>query len=164
MKEKKTNTNVYKFKDLPIEIQDHFIKMYYACIFIVCVGAVATFFTKFNFSILASTLIIGLIIAIPNTYNICRCLEGNIEVFEGICVDVTIGKNNKRSFMTIRTEDDCYIQIVIPKKSSYAVNNLIALYCPKNSVYQKTPDSGIANSYYLIHKIRTDGTNSEKDS
>ena len=158
MRKEEKRSDVIKFNQLPIELQDHFIKMYYACAGIILVGIIATIFTQFSISIFTSSLLVALIIAIPNTYNIYRCLEGNIEAFEGLCIDISVGKRNKRSIMTIRTDDNYFIQIAIPKKAKYEKNNLVALYCPKNSIYLKTPDSGMANNYYLIHKKKIDGT------
>ena len=77
MRKEEKRSEVIKFNQLPIELQDHFIKMYYACAGIILVGIIATIFTQFNISIFSSSLLVALIVAIPNTYNIYRCMEGN---------------------------------------------------------------------------------------
>lgn len=153
-----------KFTDIDLPLQQQFQKQFFYSAGILLLAVFWFVTTKDLFS---SLLIIffALMFAVFTLYRVFNCLEDNVVIFKGTCVDIYIPKKKKpsyffthfyeRAYITVKTDNDIFIEIYIPQNFKCKLQNHVTAYAPPSYLFAKNSNTFSLSSFYYLYVDKT---------
>lgn len=171
MKKKENQKNPFAkfanvFSMIDPALQDTFIHEYLLAAGILILGVVLAIALR-KISLIGTPLLISFFLAVITTFRVIRCIEGEILIYEGTCVEVSKMKD-RRKYITLEINNDIFLLIYTSRYKKIKKGNIVRAFCIPSSITQKANDLYVTSIPYCIQLVKknvadnTDETLSKK--